>query len=72
MGEKVDTRPMAMCPVDGEPLVMSMEVPKFEWLCMECGNRYAYFAPTPQPITPERQARHAELKARYDAGERPS
>lgn len=61
-----EVKPMACCPRDGEPLVMTFEYPGAEFVCMECNGLFGYLDPAPGDPTPERLARHAELKARYD------
>lgn len=65
--------PYAGCPADSEPVVASLEVPGHEWLCMVCGRRFTYFSVRllKLPPTEELEARYAELRARYEAGERP-
>jgi hypothetical protein len=64
-------RPLACCPVDGEPLVSCMEYRGAEFLCMVCGAKVGFLGPTPKDPTPELDARYAELLAAYRAGERP-
>lgn len=66
-----DTPPMACCPRDDEPLIMTMERRGAEFVCMVCGTWYGFLAPKPLAPTPELMARLAELQARFDAGERP-
>lgn len=63
--------PMATCPTDGEPLIMTFEHAGAEFLCMECGRWFGFLAPTPAVETPELTARYEALRARFDAGERP-
>lgn len=69
VGRKVT--PTATCPQDGAPLIMTFEMPGAEFLCMECGQYSGFLAPVPADPTPELDARYLELKARFDAGERP-
>ncbi|HVL49908.1 MAG TPA: hypothetical protein VM754_00200, partial [Actinomycetota bacterium] len=57
----------ACCPRDGEPLISTLEFSGAEFVCVVCGQTYGYLAPTAKPATPEREARHGELKERYDA-----
>lgn len=58
--------PMAVCPRDGDPLVMTMEFSGAEFFCVTCEGKFGFLAPTPATWTPELQARHDELKATYD------
>jgi hypothetical protein len=69
MSERV--APFAICSRDSEPLIVSFEEPGYEWLCMVCGNRYAYFGPAAASGTPELQERYEVLLERFKAGERP-
>lgn len=63
----------AVCLTDGEPLILTFERPKKEFCCLICGRWYEYLEPRPAPVeTPELAARLEELKARWDAGERPT
>lgn len=64
-------RPMATCPADGEPLISTFERRGAEFLCMTCGAWFGFLAPTPAEATAALEARHAELHARFKAGERP-
>lgn len=59
--------PMACCPKDGEPLVLTLEFKGAEFICMGCKQLYGFLAPIGKPNTPELQARYAELKAQYAA-----
>jgi hypothetical protein len=59
--------PMAGCHRCDEPLVLTFEFPKKEFICVECGQLYEYFGPKRLTWTPERQARHDELAERYKA-----
>lgn len=63
--------PMATCPADGSPLIGTFERRGAEFLCMECGTYLGFLAPEPATVTPELEARYAELKAAFDRGERP-
>lgn len=58
----MNDRPMAVCRVDGEPLVSALDVPGFEWLCMVCGARFTYFGCGSATPTPALDARYAELR----------
>lgn len=66
-----DPPPTACCPVDGEPLMSTFEYVKYEFCCLVCGRLYGFLSPQGKPTTPELDARHDELRARWDAGERP-
>ena len=59
--------PTACCPHDGEPLILTMEYSGAEFICMVCNGLFGYLDPVPGEPTPERLARHAELKALYQA-----
>lgn len=63
--------PYALCPRDKEPLVSTIEHQGAEFLCMVCGTWYGFMAPVPGVPTPELDARHEELRAAFDRGERP-
>ncbi len=63
--------PYAVCPDDREPLISSFEVDYKEFLCMVCGHRYEFLQPHAAEPTPELDARHAALQAKFDAGVRP-
>ena len=61
--------PMAGCPVCREPLMSTFERQGKEFHCLVCGAWVEFLRPTPiDPST--NQARHDELRARFDAGER--
>lgn len=55
----------ATCPSDGEPLVSTFEFRSAEFYCVICGRKYGFLEPVGAPETPQIEARHAELKARY-------
>lgn len=57
---------MAGCHACNEPLVLTFEFPKKEFICVECGRLYEFFGPKPLDWTPERQTRHDELAEQYD------
>lgn len=59
--------PMAGCHHCDEPLVLTFEFPKKEFICVECGALYEFFGPKRLTWTPERQARHDALAERYNA-----
>lgn len=59
-------RPMATCPKDGEPLIMTVRWPGAEFICIVCNGLYGFLSPKPVPPTPELQARYEELKAMFD------
>lgn len=59
--------PMATCPSDDEPLVMTFEFPGAEFICVVCDRTYGFLSPKPAVSTPELVARQLELKAKYDA-----
>lgn len=63
---------MACCPKDGEPLIPTFERPYKEFCCLVCGTWYEFLQPVGKLDSPELDARYAELKARWDAGERPA
>lgn len=63
-------RPYAGCPKCAEPLIGTFEVPQKEFVCIICGTYYAFLSPMPLDVTPERDARYAELKALFDKGVR--
>lgn len=63
--------PMACCPRDGEPLISTMRWRKAEFACMVCGGLFGFLSPRPREVTPELQARHDELLARFKAGDLP-
>lgn len=65
------TAPMAVCPRDGEPLVMSFERRGKEFVCMVCGHWYEFLQPRAAEPSPELDARHKELYELYLTGERP-
>lgn len=58
--------PMATCPRDGEPLVMTFEFDGAEFICVVCGMKYGWLAPSKAAATPELTARLAELQVQYD------
>jgi hypothetical protein len=66
------TQPYACCPRDGEPLIATMMRVGAEFVCLVCGTWYGFLSPTAKDPTPELDARYAEIKARWDAGERPA
>lgn len=59
--------PVACCPEDGEPLVMTMAYSGAEFVCQVCKALYGYLDPVEGEPTPERLARAAELKAEFQA-----
>lgn len=61
--------PMATCPYDGEPLMATFERAGFEFHCLRCGRWIEWLAPN-RGNAEQLQARHDELRARFDAGER--
>ncbi len=68
-GERVPQT--AVCPKDGEPLVMSLERAGYEFVCIICGNWLGFLSPNGATPTPELDARYEELLAQYKAGKRP-
>lgn len=58
-------RPIATCPNDDEPLVLTFEFPGYEFICMVCGNKYEFLAPKTALATPELIARCEELGVLY-------
>lgn len=59
--------PVATCPTDGEPLVLTFEWRGFEFYCVVCGRHLDFLEPTAAEETPELMARHAQLEAQYVA-----
>lgn len=68
----LDLLPTAGCPADDEPLIGTFEYPKYEFVCLTCGRLYGFLSPKRLPTNPATEARYRELKARWDAGERPA
>jgi hypothetical protein len=65
----IEKRPMAVCPVDREPLIATLAFPKKEFICICCGRLYEFMfqnGPAAADPTPELDARYAELKAEWD------
>lgn len=60
-------RPMATCPADNEPLIMTMEFRGAEFICMVCKQLYGFLSPKPATWTQELQDRHDVLLAQYEA-----
>lgn len=65
-----DEIPLACCPLDREPLIFTFERPGFEFLCLVCGSWYEFLHPIPRTPTATLRARHDELRARFDSGDR--
>lgn len=65
LGAPKDDLPMAGCPTCEEPLVMTLEFPGAEFICVPCDHLYGFLSPKPLQWTEERQARHDELGAQY-------
>lgn len=60
-----DTRPMAVCPDDGEPLICTFIRPGYEFHCVPCGRWYEWLRPSEATRTPELQARYDVLLAEF-------
>lgn len=58
---------MACCLKDDEPLVETFVFPGYEFICMVCKTKYPYFGPKGREVTPELEARQAELTEQYRA-----
>lgn len=65
-----DEPPMATCPRDGEPLILTFERPGAEFHCLICGSWLGFLAPRPAKKTDALNARLAELEALFKAGKR--
>lgn len=59
-------QPMACCPRDGEPLIMTFEFMGAEFICGVCNTKFGFLSPRPEPWTQSLQDRHDELKILYD------
>jgi hypothetical protein len=57
--------PVATCPNDGDPLVMTFVFSGFEFICLECGRLYGFLEPTPAPATPQLLDRMEQRKAEF-------
>lgn len=71
LADKRKPAPFATCPADGEPLIGTFRYRGAEFVCMACGAKLGFLSPAPAEPTPALEARHAELRARFDAGEEP-
>lgn len=60
-------KPMATCPHDDEPLIMTLEFKGAEFICMVCERKFGFLSPKPATWTQELQDRYEVLKAQYDA-----
>lgn len=58
--------PMAVCRKDDEPLIFTFEFPGAEFYCVVCQSKYGFLGPKIADSTPELNARHEVLRARYD------
>lgn len=58
--------PMATCHADDEPLISTLEFRGAEFYCVVCERKYGFLGPKPAESTPELEARHEELRQRYD------
>lgn len=58
--------PMQACPDCMEPLIFTFEKPGFEWHCQVCGGWFPMLRVARVPRDARREARHDELKARYE------
>lgn len=60
----------AGCPTCREPLMSTLEQPQNEFYCMTCKRYLPFLRPVSLGESAEVESRHAELRARFDAGER--
>jgi hypothetical protein len=58
--------PMACCPSCEEPLIMTFRFPGKEFICVECRGLWGFLDPIAKEITPELNARHDELVAKWE------
>lgn len=56
---------LSVCPTCTEPVIFTFEFPRVEYVCVECGWMGGVMMQSRAPATPERQARYAELNAKY-------
>lgn len=57
---------MAVCRVDGEPLVSTMAFIYKEFVCVVCGRTYGWLDPEAVDPTPELEKRGKELRGRWE------
>lgn len=62
------TAPVACCPRDETPLVLTFQMPGKEFYCMTCGRWWEFLQPTGKPETPELLARVQELTLNFRDG----
>lgn len=68
LGRRQGNPPMAMCRrCPDEPLVMTFEFPKYEFICMNCKSLYGFLDPRPAEETPEIKAKQIERQKQYEA-----
>jgi hypothetical protein len=58
-----DVPPMATCPGDGEPLIVTLAFPRAEFACVGCGRLLGFLDPKAETPTPD-------LNARLEANQR--
>lgn len=58
--------PYACCPNCGAPLISTLDFPKYEFYCLECGHHCGFLSPVAGEPTPERTERHEALQAEWD------
>lgn len=56
----------AGCPDCKEPLVCTLHFRNYEFICIECGRKFAYLEPTSLGDSEEMKARSEELQAEWD------
>jgi hypothetical protein len=59
-------RPVACCTRCSEPVVTCLYFRGYEFICVCCGKLLGFLSPVPGAPTPERLARHGELRALWD------
>lgn len=58
--------PVATCPYDGDPLVMTFAFSGYEFICLRCGRLYGFLEPRAVPATPELEAKIIERRAEFE------
>jgi hypothetical protein len=58
--------PMACCRRCEEPLISTIVFRYYEFYCLCCGTRWGFLDPAGREVTPELDAREAELRAEWD------
>lgn len=57
--------PVATCPYDGDPLVMTFAFAGYEFICLECGRLYGFLEPRAAEATPQLLDRAEQRKAEF-------